>query len=88
MKRILTSLLLQPHPHNSLTIRLWDENNNKRYWSIGFFLNEIDDATIRVDHMERNGSDSENANCISPGKDDIQVVLKDLQILPCAVDGD
>ena len=66
---------------------IWDEND-KRYWSIGFFLNKIDDATIRVDNLEQKGSDSENANWICPGIDDIQVALKDLQMLPYAVDGD
>ena len=64
---------------------LWDGNDNKRYWCIGFFLNEIDDITIRVDHL------TQKQLCddwIRPEQDDIQEVLAEYQVLPCTVDGE
>ena len=52
-----------------------------RYWSIGFFLNE-------VDHFERKGNGSQNVDCVRPDSDDIQQVVTDFQVIPSDVEGD
>ena len=67
---------------------IWDDKNGKRYWSIGFFLNEVDDATICVDHLERKGNGSQNVDWVRPDSDDIQQVVTDFQVIPSDVEGD
>ena len=67
---------------------VWDANDGKRYWSIGFFLNEIDEITIRVDHLLRKGNTSQNGVWVRPEHDDIQEVKTDYQVIPCNVNGD
>ena len=71
----------------SLTV-VWDTNDEIRYWSIGFFLSDIDDTTIRVDHLVRKGNSSQNLDWVRPEIDDIQEVLTDHQVLPLDVNGD
>ena len=67
---------------------IWDTDDGIRYWSIGFFLNDIDDTAIRVDHLVRKGNSSQNVDWVRSETDDIQEVLTDYQLLPCDVNRD
>ena len=75
----------QRHPvftHLQPLAVVWDANDGKRYWSIGFVLNEIDEITIRVDHLLRTGNTSQNVDWVRPEHDDIQEVKTDYQVIP------
>ena len=71
-------------PQQPLAV-LWDCVGKNRFWSIGFFLDVLDDQTIRVEHLQQK-NDQTLSMWIQPDSDDIQLV-KDCQVLPCDVDG-
>ena len=62
---------------------VWYIDDDRSYWCLGFFLDQIDKSTCRVDHLES----KDKVNWYHPAIDDIQVVNY-TQILPCNVDGE
>ena len=62
---------------------IWHSQNDELDWSVGFFLDDVEDETCRIDHL----CSKDKTNWIRPSFDDIQVV-KYIQILPIDVDGD
>ena len=60
---------------------VWDSDKG-RNWFVGFFMDENDDTTIRIDHLEPQSNDK--TVWIRPRHDDIQDV-EPIQILPCTV---
>lgn len=70
-------------PNQSLAV-IWDEEGKKR-WYIGFYLDDNGDGTFRVDHLMRAGTGDEIWQR-PPGTDDIQDTIKQ-QIVPVAVSG-
>ena len=69
-------------PQQPITV-IWDEDDGTRYWSVGFFIETVDD-NIKVDHLER--KDGSDIIWLRPKSDDIQIV-KPIQIIPCLIDG-
>ena len=63
---------------------VWHTEHDDTEWYLGFFLDTIDNKTIRVDHLE---SSKNKVNWIQPAMDDIQEVKAD-QILSIEVKGD
>ena len=64
---------------------LWENNEGKRYWCIGFFICEVDEDTIKVDHLERQKKG--DRNWIRGKTDDVQIVNL-VQLVPIDVVGD
>lgn len=62
---------------------VWDQGAG-RTWYVGFFIDENDDGTIRVDHLVQQGEDQ--SVWIRPRHDDIQDV-RYIQIIPCSLTG-
>ncbi|CAL4100113.1 unnamed protein product [Meganyctiphanes norvegica] len=63
---------------------VWD-NNKGRKWYVGFYMDENDNKTIRVDHLEKQSHDY--SAWVKPKHDDIHDV-KYFQIVPCEVIGE
>ena len=75
-------------------IVLWDEQNGGMEWYVGFYLDDNDDGTVRIDHLERVVVKDKNGRPVSsdskwkrPKSDAIQDV-KEVQILQCKPVGD
>ena len=64
---------------------VWDDDDGRK-WYIGLYLDENDDRTVRVDHLQRQ-SVSDDTNWKRPQFDDIHDV-NPVQILPCPVNGE
>ena len=62
---------------------IWHNQNDTLDWSVGFYLDDVEDETCRIDHL----CSKDKTNWIRPSFDDIQVV-KYIQILPIDVDGE
>ena len=60
---------------------IWHNQNDELDWSVGFFLDDVEDENCRIDHL----CSKDKTNWIRPSFDDIQVV-KYIQILPIDVD--
>ena len=65
---------------------VWDTSDNVRYWCICFYIRDLIDNEIQVDHLKCK-YDSKFDQWIRPEKDDIQPVQR-IQILPVDVDGE
>ena len=41
---------LEFKPNEPIAV-LWDKDDGTRYWCVGFFVCQVDDDTIKVDHL-------------------------------------
>ena len=64
---------------------LWDNDEGKWYWCIGFFICEVDEDNIKVDHLECQKKG--DRNWIRRKTDDVQIVNL-VQLVPIDVFGD
>ena len=71
-------------PNEPLAV-FWDEGQT-RSWYVGFFIDENDDGTFRIDHLTKH-SNTNDTWARPNGRDDIQNTLAQ-QILPLKVQGD
>ena len=62
---------------------IWHSNDGSCYWCIGFFVNQLDENTSRVDHLQS----KDKITWYRPITDDIQTVNY-MQILPCDIEGE
>ena len=65
---------------------IWDTQSGKRCWFIGFFICDIDEDTVKIDHLHPQKKGKIN-NWIRPKADDVQAVDV-VQLLPIEVVGD
>lgn len=70
---------------NEPCIVLWDINN-QRQWYMGICLNDNDDGTYRVEHLERCNPTADGKMWRYPKQSDIQSV-DIIQIMPCNIIG-
>ena len=76
--------LFQFKSFNQPVAVVWDEGDIKR-WYIGFYLDDNEDGTFRVDHLICAGTEDEIWHR-PPGSDDIQDTIEQ-QIVPVTVSG-
>ena len=72
-------------PQEALAV-IWDDSDECRYWSIGFFVSEEGDDWIKVDHLKPRNQRRFN-EWIRPESDDCQIV-NPVQLLPLDVVGE
>ena len=65
---------------------IWDDSDGKRYWCIGLFICQVDDDTVKVEHLKQQKKGGIQ-HWIHPESDDVQVVNL-VQLLPIGVVGD
>lgn len=63
---------------------LWDGDDGKRYWCLGFYICDEDDNHIKVDHLTR--KENNNSEWIRPRSDDIQIV-NHVQVISTNIEG-
>ena len=71
-------------PNEPLAV-FWDEGQT-RSWYVGFFIDENEDGTFRIDHLTKHSNTNGTWACPN-GRDDIQNTLAQ-QILPLKLQGD
>ena len=62
---------------------VWDEGQERK-WYIGLFVDNNDNRTVRIDHLEMKRA---KETWIRPRIEDIQDV-KDMQIVPCSINSE
>ena len=62
---------------------VWDEGQERK-WYIGLFVDNNDNGTVRIDHLEMKRA---KETWIWPRIEDIQDV-KDMQIVPCSINSE
>jgi len=62
---------------------VWDDNDGRRFWSIGFYMGRSETSEIVVDHLESKSK----CHWIRPLHDDIQDVMLS-QVIPVEVIGE
>ena len=70
---------------NEPVVVIWDEEKD-RCWFIGFFICNVDDDTVKIDHLQPQKKGNRK-NWIRPKTDDVQAV-NIVQLLPIEVVGD
>ena len=68
-------------PQQQLAV-VWYKDDDTCDWSLGFFVDQIDTTTLRVDHLISN----DKVNWQRPAVDDIQLV-NPIQLVSCNIDG-
>ena len=64
---------------------VWDTEDDKRYWCVGFYIRDLDDD-MQFDHLTFR-YEGQYQQWIRPDSDDVQLV-KRVQVLPMAVRGE
>ena len=74
-------------PQQPLAV-IWNNDDGSTYWAVGFFMCDVEDEFIKVDHLElKAGHRNDKMKWIRPLNDDIQIV-NPIQVLPCEVSGE
>ena len=74
-------------PQQPLAV-IWNNDDGSTYWAVGFFMCDVEDEFIKVDHLElKAGHRNDKMKWIRPLNDDMQIV-NPIQILPCEVSGE
>ena len=65
---------------------IWDTADDKRYWCIGFYIQNISDDEIQVDHLKCK-QEGNYKEWVQPGAYDVQIVHL-VQVLPVQIIGE
>ena len=67
---------------------VWDTADGDRAWYIGFYIGDVEESNIRIDHLQLASKNLSNRKeWIRPSTDDIQEV-KPQQLVICDIIGD
>ena len=72
------------NPDEPLAV-IWDDDDGKRYWCIGFYIRDNEDETIQIDHLTQ----QQKGSCVQWIRhevDDLQSV-QPIQLLPMKIKG-
>ena len=65
---------------------MWDKDDGTRYWCVSFFVCQVDDDTIKVDHLVQQKYTS-SRDWIRGKSDDVQLVSH-VQVIPVGIVGE